>query len=411
MAQLALSNFEASEQVVIDLPLSKSINNRVQIAHFLSNNCLLEPSEISSANDSQLLNNGIKSLINHEDIYVGDAGTAARFLTALASITKGDRLLFGTDRMHERPIKILVDSLSALGAKIEYQDQNEQLPIRIQGSELQSNTIHINSQISSQYISALMLIAPHIKDGLNIHLVGNAVSWPYIIMTQKVLQHYGVQCQIEQQKITISSHYKKQKVVLSEGDWSAALYFLLLKAFDEKISIQLEGLSLHSSQGDRNIDDILACIGFKLIENQNRISINGKYQKPESLHLDFSSRPDLAQPMAFFAISKNIPFHFTGLETLNKKETKRIEAISEIINQLGGNCQSTNDSISFIPNTHKPYQNLVLNSYNDHRMAMSYVFLFIAGYDIWIDDYMCVKKSFPHFWQELEKVGFQFKIR
>ncbi|MDR2910996.1 MAG: 3-phosphoshikimate 1-carboxyvinyltransferase [Bacteroidales bacterium] len=404
-----ISSLNKNMEGTVSLPSSKSISNRVLIIEALSN----VPSKIhnlSDSDDTKVLMTALNSNLNKFDI--GHAGTAMRFLTAFLSRIVGEWEITGSERMKQRPIKILVDALNQLGAKIEYLENEGCPPLKIYGSYLKGQTIELDGSVSSQYISALLMIAPTIENGLVLKFTGNVTSRSYIELTLKLMGKFGIQYQWEGDTIIIPEQHYSMFDFTVEADWSGASYWYQLLAMAEKGEIILENLQLNSLQGDANIAGWFEKFGIISVQNKDGVLISKiKNIQPENLVLDFIENPDIAQTMACLCVAKNIPFNFSGLKTLKIKETNRIAALqNELIkfgavltepehNKLAWNGEINSSSVQKIP---------VIETYHDHRMALAFAPMALAGYNIEIDDPLVVTKSYPGFWEDLRK--FDFKI-
>jgi 3-phosphoshikimate 1-carboxyvinyltransferase len=384
------------------LPASKSISNRALIINALAGG-RSELHNLSDANDTQLM----LRLVNATDkvIDVEDAGTTMRFLTAYFSITKQQKILTGTARMKERPIAILVDALRKLGIAIEYLEKEGFPPHEIKEfNEQKTNDIRIRGDVSSQYISALMMVAPVLPTGLTLTLEGKVGSRPYIEMTASLMKHFGVNTNILADRIVIPHQSYRAEPFTVESDWSAASYWFAFAALAEKADLVLPKLLNNSLQGDSAIAKIMDDLGVKSQFENGLLKLSKKESKKE-LHYDFTDCPDLAQTVSVVCAAKNIKGYFTGLESLRIKETDRIKALQNELNKIGADLREEDtEHWTLIPSRSTPGKASFL-TYKDHRMAMAFAPL-AALMDVEIERPDVVKKSYPNFWNDMKAVGF-----
>lgn len=392
----------------INLPASKSISNRVLIINALSFNPYTV-NNLSLSDDTRILKDALFSNRNKFD--VGHAGTAMRFLTAFLAKIAGEWEITGSQRMKERPIKILVGALNQLGAKIEYLEKEGFPPLRILGSHLKGKIIELDGSVSSQYISALLMIAPTIENGLILRLRGTITSRSYIELTLKLMKEFGIRHEWKGNVISVPEQNYLPKDFSVESDWSAASYWYQILALAEKGEAFLENLNLKSYQGDSVIAGWFKTFGIHSVQKEKGLLLSKfSAQKPERLKLDFMENPDVAQTMACLCIALNIPFHFTGLHTLKIKETDRITALKNELSKLGAIL--VEPSAGELEWDGKVDDNLkesfpCIKTYNDHRMAMAFAPLALAGYPLNIENPEVVTKSYPGFWEDLKKAGFE----
>ncbi|WP_167605096.1 3-phosphoshikimate 1-carboxyvinyltransferase [Maribellus sediminis] len=394
----------------INLPASKSISNRALIINALS----YSPYPIrnlSDSDDTKVLEAALFSNTSKFDI--GHAGTAMRFLTAFLAKIVGEWEITGSERMQQRPIKILVDALVQLGAKIEYINNEGYPPLKILGSHLEGKTLELDGSISSQYISALLLIAPTIENGLTLELKGDITSRSYIKLTLELMAKFGIQYQWEGNKIVVPEQHYFPLDFTCEADWSGASYWYQIMALADDGEILLENLKLDSLQGDANIADWFVPFGVSSIQKENGVLLKKtKNYHPQELVLDFIENPDVAQTMACLCVAKEIPFHFSGLKTLKIKETDRIAALQNELAKFGAQLVEPADGelawegkLDMEMKEDLP----LIKTYHDHRMALAFAPMALAGLPMQIDDPMVVTKSYPGFWEDLEKVGFRIE--
>lgn len=414
MSTLTLTHIPSQIDALVKVPLSKSICNRSLIlSKVLGSDIANVP--LSSANDSQLLFRILSEFPKQQVIDVEDAGTVSRFMTALCAAQSGQTfILRGTERMHERPIKHLVDALIQLGADITYLEQEGCLPLRIEGQKLKGCNVDLSGASSSQFASALLLISPLIEGELLLDLGNKQVSKPYLEMTLDILSKQGATIQTDDHKIQISKDKTLRAIDFGneqESDWSAAIYPLLINTLNPNYTTTVYNLKLRSKQGDSRITGFTKQLGFDLQETAEGVRLNGVLRSPNSLELDMTNTPDLAQPFACYCASQKIPFLLTGLDTLQKKETKRIDALVSEFGKLGIETAFTSSSLKVSGYPATFHQKAVFKSYDDHRMAMSLFFFMTAEPSCVLKGYESVKKSFPDYWNMLSEMGFRFDIR
>ncbi len=384
--------------IQIQLPASKSISNRALVLNALS----YSPYEIrnlSVCDDTDVMVKAFDS--NSSTFDVGAAGTSMRFLTAFLSKTVGEWIITGSERMKQRPIKILVDALNQLGGKIEYIEKEGFPPLKIYGSALMGGEIKLNGSISSQYISALMMIAPYMYNGLTIELEGTIISKPYIVMTQKMMLQYGVKATFDDKKIKIKPQIYTPILFSVESDWSAASYWYEILCFAGKGKIELQGLTKSSLQGDSKIASIFENFGIKtdFIENKAVLTINEKTDL-DYFEYDFVETPDLAQTIVVTCCLKNVKFNFSGLQSLKIKETNRVEALITELGKLGFELYEPKvGSLAWNGNFSKKEEIPSISTYEDHRMAMAFAPVGLLR-SINIENPQVVSKSYPTFWND-----------
>ncbi|MDR0863738.1 MAG: 3-phosphoshikimate 1-carboxyvinyltransferase [Candidatus Symbiothrix sp.] len=377
----------------VRLPASKSISNRVLILNALSGSCF--PIEnLSDSDDTSVLLKAVQS--SGTDFNIGAAGTAMRFLTAYLAQKPGTWSITGTERMKKRPIGILVDALRELGAEIHYLEKEGFPPLQIQGKKLKGGVISLNGGVSSQYISALMMIAPCLEQGLTIRLEGNSISKPYIQMTIRLMESFGVKARWEGQMIEIKPQTYIPVPFKVESDWSAASYWYEIAALAPKnSSIKLLGLEENSTQGDAE--------GVRLLP---RFASPLPCGEGPGEGLDFVDIPDLAQTFVVTGCLLGIPFRFTGLQSLRIKETDRIAALQIELRKLGYVLQAGDSSLEWVGERCEPEPHPVISTYEDHRMAMAFAPACLKMNEIRIKDPEVVSKSYPNYWKDLSAAGF-----
>lgn len=405
----------------IELTASKSESNRALIIQALCEDAF-EIKNLAAAEDTRVLKEiltKVKANTSTEiKMYdVGAAGTTMRFLTAYLATKKGvNCILTGSERMQNRPIKILVDALRDLGAKIGYVEKEGYPPLMIKGNDLEGGEVLIDGSVSSQYISALMLISTEFKNGLTIKFKGEVTSIPYINMTQKMMMEFGVNSIWEGVSKTIT--IKKQKYQLGnkkdfiyniEGDWSSASYWYSIAAFSKEVNFEIKGLNHPGSslQGDAAIADIfLNEFGIKTKNIEGGICLIKEETKVKPFEFDFSDCPDIAQTVAVVVGALGIPSTFTGLHTLRIKETDRTLALKNELAKIGVDVEIVNDDMIKIKSKKIVLQSSPIATYEDHRMAMAFAPLAMVQDSITIEHPEVVKKSYPDFWKDLQKLGF-----
>lgn len=392
----------------INLPASKSISNRALIIKALC----YSPyplRNLSDSDDTRVLEEALNSNSNKFDI--GHAGTAMRFLTAYLAKIVGEWEITGSERMQQRPIKILVDALNLLGAKITYLRNEGYPPLKIYGSHLSGKTVELDGSVSSQYITALLLIAPTLQNGLTLKLNGEITSASYIDLTLKLMARFGIQYSWIGNVITVPEQNYFPIDFTVEADWSGASYWYEILSLCESGDILLENLALESLQGDSGIVAWFEQFGVISMQKKNGVLLTKSVEKiPPRLNLDFIENPDVAQTMACLCVAKQIPFHFTGLKTLKIKETDRIAALQNELAKFGAKLmEPATGELSWdgVIHTELIQQNPVIQTYHDHRMALAFTPMALAGYRLRIENPMVVTKSYPNFWNDLKSIGFE----
>ena len=385
---------------------SKSESNRLLILNSIYGNLKID--NLSNSDDTVILDKYITNLESHIDVH--HAGTAMRFLTALLAIKTNKKFVItGSKRMKERPIKILVQALNKLGANISYFDKKGFPPLIIKGQEIFGGEISLNSNISSQYISALMLIAPILKNGLLINLEGKITSKPYLEMTLAILKKIGINCYFKNNIISIEHCSKINNSAISiESDWSSVSYFYSIVALSNAAELNIGTFYKSSIQGDVKLYEIYAKLGVetKFIKSSSRILIKkiNDFIKPDHIDLDLTENPDIAQTIAVTCFGLGISCDLFGLHTLKIKETDRLEALKIELSKLGANVKVTNNSFHLAP-TFSINNGISIETYNDHRMAMAFAPLALMT-PIIINDPDVVTKSYKDFWKDLKSLNF-----
>jgi 3-phosphoshikimate 1-carboxyvinyltransferase len=402
---LFLQNSTLNPSTDITITGSKSESNRLLLLKALFKN--LEIQNVSNSDDSQHMLKALDSEATVVDIQ--HAGTAMRFLTAYFATLEGrTTVLTGSQRMQERPIKILVDTLRALGADIEYDKEEGYPPLRITGKMLLKDEVRMNANVSSQYISALLLIATKLKNGLTLHLDGKITSVPYIKMTLSLLEQLGVETSFEGQVIQVKPYLETvSKTVVVESDWSSASYFYSIVALSPVgTQINLSTYKKDSLQGDSVLQEVYTHLGVQTTFEESKINIKKiNNNLPESLDLDLINAPDIAQTIVVSCLGLQIKCNLTGLHTLKIKETDRLEALKNEIYKFGTSIEITDNSLQ-LSNPKPLSPGAAVATYNDHRMAMAFAPLALST-SFSIKEAEVVSKSFPDFWENLKQLGFK----
>ena len=400
--------------MTVDLPASKSISNRALIIHALSGGSTL-PENLSDCDDTSVIIEALRTM--PEEINIKAAGTAMRFMTAYLSVTPGTHILTGTERMKHRPIGILVDALRTLGANIEYIGEEGYPPLRITGSTLKGGLLEIHGNVSSQYISALLMIGPMLKDGLTLRLLDHIISRPYIDLTLWMMGEFGAEAEwTSADTITVSPKPYKSRDYFIENDWSGASYWYEILALngDPESEIRLTGLMDGSKQGDSITRYIFSLLGVKTKLQSKKagipqtITLKKNGHCVPKLEYDFVNCPDLAQTFVVACAAMNIPFHFTGLSTLKIKETDRIEALKTEMRKLGYVVKDIDGSeLLWDGERCEPSLEQGIDTYEDHRMALAFAPYAMKHNGLVINNPQVVTKSYPHYWDHLRQAGFK----
>lgn len=398
----------------ISLPSSKSMSNRALILHHLHPS-KITISNLSEAEDTKLLSRLLKSVAEHRhsepplQIHCQNAGTVFRFLTACLSLQPGRWLLTGSERMKERPIGPLVDGLNHLGALVRYENEPGYPPLYIEGKKIRGGNTELDSSISSQFVSSLLLIAPALENGLTIRLTGNIVSGPYIRMTLEMLNMCGIHSEVEEKKISIRQQELMNTNIKIEPDWTSASYWYEMAALSDKADLILTGLDKQSIQGDSVLPEIFESLGVKSMYINEGVRLARTDKRCSHFQFDFSNHPDLAQSIAVTCAALNIPAVLTGLQSLKIKETDRISALVSELTRCGFKVKEEGNSAIKIENTEPKTRNPErIQTYGDHRMAMAFAPLALVFGTIDIENPEVVQKSYPGFWNDLKKTGFNY---
>ncbi|MDC0635350.1 3-phosphoshikimate 1-carboxyvinyltransferase [Flavobacteriaceae bacterium] len=403
--QISINKSEIKPFSSLKITGSKSESNRVLLLQALYKG--LKINNLSNSDDSQLMQAALASDSSNVDIH--HAGTAMRFLTAYFATRSGtNTTLTGSSRMQERPIKILVEALNSLGASITYTKNEGYPPLLIEGKSLTDSKVYLKANVSSQYISALLLIAPTLSKGLSLYLEGKITSVPYIKMTLSLLEELGVQTAFDGQIISVLPFAEDiNKTFTVESDWSSASYFYSIVALSPiGTQIDLSAYKPNSLQGDAVLKNIYKELGVESSFNETTLSLK-KLAEPQSkqLTLDLANAPDIAQTIAVTCLGLEIGCNLTGLHTLKIKETDRLVALQNEIKKLGTSIEITDNSLH-LKSPNKLNSSIHIATYNDHRMAMAFAPLGLKT-QLFIDDAEVVSKSYPDFWSDLSALGFE----
>ena len=394
----------------ISLPASKSICNRVLTIVALSDG-VGDVYNVSDCDDTNAIINAITMHQKGEKyINIGAAGTAMRFMTAMLALrTKATVTIDGSARMRKRPIKELVDVLCQLGAKIEYAGESDSCPpLLIRQAPMRGGTVSINGSISSQYISALMMIAPGLSDGLTINITGGLVSRPYVEMTAAIMRDFGAQVLCTDNQITIKQGDYQSRTYSVENDWSAASYWYEIRSLIPDVNLRLASLHKNSTQGDSKVAEIFKLFGVETEYTSDGVLLTYNPKSvAERIDIDLQNQPDLAQTIVVTACLKGIPFRISGLSTLRIKETDRISALISQLPKLGYTVRETEDATLESDSVRRSCDKApAIETFDDHRMAMAFAPASIVVPGITIEDAEVVSKSYPKYWEHLKLIGF-----
>lgn len=398
-----------SVQTTIQLPASKSISNRALILNALSLSTA-PIKNLSDCEDTQVIIDAFNSNTNQFDIKA--AGTAMRFLTAFLAGMDGNWIIGGSKRMHERPIHPLVETLIALGADIEYIEKDGYPPLNIKGKKLKGGEVYLSGNISSQFISALLMVGPIMENGLIIHIENEIVSKPYIQLTIGLMAKYGVKVNWEGNTISVKQQKYKPVEITVESDWSAASYWYEIASLIPGSEITLKGLTKESLQGDSNVVNLFTDMGVTTEFESDGIIIRSIKKRTKKFFHNFVNEPDLVQTFAAACCFKNTHFLFSGIQSLKIKETDRVQAMINEFKKLGYVLKENEiGMLEWDGERCEPVVNPSIDTYDDHRMAMSFTPGAIALGSININDPHVVSKSYPQFWNDLKHAGFKIEER
>ena len=405
MKQIKLTAPTETIKAVITLPSSKSICNRALIVHALSGG-QDSIGNLSDCDDTLVMMRALQDMPEVIDIQA--AGTAMRFLTAYLSVTQGEHTLTGTERMKQRPIRILVDALRSLGANISYTEREGFPPLHITGKRLTKSDVSLPGNISSQYISALLLIAPMLENGLRLTLTGEIVSRPYIQLTLQLMKEFGAEATwTADNQLEVKAQPYHSIPFRVESDWSAASYWYEIVALSTNAVVTLPVLYNPSFQGDAKVAQLFEGLGVKTTYSSEGVILERIERTFKQFNYNFVNQPDLAQTFVVTCAMLDVPFHFTGLQSLKIKETDRIAALITEMKKLGYLLTEANDSELFWNGERCPAEiQPAIDTYEDHRMAMSFAPAVLRIKELRINNPHVVSKSYPHYWENLTHAGF-----
>ena len=403
MKDLRLRHQSGNLHGKIQITGSKSESNRMLLLQALFPQIALD--NLSNSDDTVAMKSGLES--DNDLVDIGHAGTSMRFLTAYySSLENQEKTLTGSPRMQERPIGILVDALRQLGAEISYLKNEGYPPVLIKGKRLTASEVRLSANISSQYITALMLIAPSLPDGLCLHLEGKITSVPYIEMTLSLLHQIGVKAIFSGQRVQVFPKNDIAQITHDvESDWSSASYYFSMVALAKEADITLSTYKENSLQGDKVLMDIYEQLGVKSMIKNNTLYLQKQALGSNPIQLDLSDAPDIAQTIAVTCYGLGIACDLTGLHTLKIKETDRLVALQNELTKLGATIEITDKSLHLQKRTNPIHPNVLIQTYHDHRMAMAFAPLALLV-PIRIQDADVVTKSYPGFWEDLDQSGF-----
>ena len=409
MQSIQIKKPDSTMSAQVTLPSSKSESNRALIIQALSDEeIILE--NLSEARDTQTMQKLLTSIEPELDVL--DAGTTMRFLIAYCAVNSLGKVIKGTPRMHQRPVRILVDALREIGADIQYLEEEGYPPVHVRGMTLDQDMkyVRMRGDVSSQYISALLMIAPKFDHGLLLELIGKVGSRPYITMTLGLMKHFGVAHSWEnEQAIRIEPHSYQSASYTIESDWSGASYWYSMIALAEQGEVKLMGLRQDSFQGDQAIVGIMEKLGVRSSFEADGVRLS-KQGGVEDFSFDFTHCPDLAQTVAVACAAKGVHCTMTGLESLRIKETDRILALQQELAKIGAKLEERDATWMLIPAKENTVpDNLIIDTYDDHRMAMAFAPL-VMKYPLTLENPDVVNKSYPRFWEDLQKAGISTEI-
>jgi 3-phosphoshikimate 1-carboxyvinyltransferase len=404
--QISLTQIPKSIKTRVVLPISKSISNRLLVISALSEN-KVELNNLSDSDDTRIMTELLNSDSQIKD--AGHAGTTMRFLTAYYSLKKGVVTLTGTERMKNRPIGELVEALRKLGADIEYLEKRGYPPLKIKGGNLKGGRISIESGISSQYISAILLIAPCLEKGLEMELKGDTLSYSYIDMTLSLMKEAGAIVEKENNILKVKEAPYREKIIEAEADWSSASYWFMIAGLHPDCQIVLKGLFKNSFQGDALIISMFENLGVGSVFTEEGLQLSHSRVNLREFRYDFRNTPDMVQSFVPYCIARNIPFYFSGCRSLRIKETDRVTALHRELRKFNVEISFSEDGDLIWWDGKSPASwktSPLINTYKDHRMALGMAPLSIKAGEITIEDPDVISKSYPGFWDDLKQAGF-----
>ena len=401
---IEISSFNKTIYGSVDLESSKSISNRLLIINQLCKT-KFEIQNLSNAKDTKILNELLDSFKTRKDINCEDAGTALRFVIAFLTTKEGIWKVSGSKRMHERPIKPLIDCLIELGAEIKYLEKEGFPPIKIKTKKLKSKKLSLPGDISSQFISALLMVAPTIENGLTLEINSKVLSKPYIAMTLDLMSEFGIEYSWENNLIKVEQQNYLAKKIKVENDWSAASFWYSFLALSKSGEIKIPNLYANSRQGDSVLSSIYSKLGIKTEFNEDSIVLHKTKNIVKELELDLSNHPDLALPIIVTCCGLGIKAHLMGLESLKIKESKRLECIKKELEKFNLISSVSDSSIKIKENQNIVQPKHTIECHNDHRIAMSIASLCMKVDSIKFDDKEVVNKSYPKFWEDFDRAS------
>ncbi len=402
---MASNNINMNNVIQITLPASKSISNRWLVMDYLSANGI-KIKNLSPANDTQLLKRLLRQLkINRRHNFdCHDAGTAARFLTALLAFTPGTNVITGTERLCQRPMAPLIEALRSIGCQITCLDKEGFLPLKINGFVPLADRIVVDGSQSSQFVSALLMASILLPQGLSVEVTGTAASEPYIEMTLDVLEQAHIKCDWKgvPPAYHIEHSLPKCDIVSVEKDWSAASYFYAAVAMNPELHLRMVGLYRESSQGDSVVSEVFEQLGVHTDQSDICADVTGGYDYEKQFTYDFMSTPDLFPAVAVTCAALGIDAHLTGISGLRVKESDRVKTITEELRKMNCQVEVSDNEVHLLPSTLKVSQ--PVDSHDDHRIAMAFAILKVKFPDLEVLNPDTVSKSFPNFWEMLQRV-------
>ena len=361
---------------------------------------------LAECEDTNVMVDGLNT--TEEVVDIRAAGTAMRFLTAYFAVTPGCHVLTGTVRMKKRPIRVLVDALRSLGADVEYIGEEGFPPLRIVGKSLEGGELVVDGGVSSQFVSALLMVGPMLTKGLRLVLKGITVSRPYIDMTLQLMRHFGAQADWEnRQIIQVSPGGYRSVPIVVEADWTAASYWYEVVALAKRGEVELAGLRSQSMQGDSSVKELFGQLGVETIFTDRGVLLRKQPIAVKCLEHDFVNQPDLAPTFVVTCALLGIPFRFSGLQSLRIKETDRVEALVRELGKLGYDLKQDSASEISWDGKRRPIEKVpAIDTYEDHRMAMAFAPVACCIPELVINDPQVVSKSYPDFWKDMQKAGF-----
>ncbi|MBL7902023.1 MAG: 3-phosphoshikimate 1-carboxyvinyltransferase [Bacteroidia bacterium] len=416
MSKILLFPSEKDIRASLQLGGSKSISNRLLILR-QALHLDLGIQNLSDSEDTQLLVQILDEVQSGRtfDFNVKHAGTDLRFLTAFLAVQPSNTYtLSGSDRLKERPIAELLEALKQLGAEIDCLEKKDAPPLRIKGKAIEGGTIQLKANISSQFISALLLISPIFPKGLELHLQGERVSKPYISMSLELLKTFGVQCEDLGNSIRVLPYQIPKpvpKTFYVESDWSSASYWFSVCALSKRSNIQLQSFQAQSLQADAQLIKIYTALGVNSTFEGNQLTLTHFPIELQEFSWDFTTCPDIAPTVACTCLGLGIKAQLTGLQTLQLKESRRIDALKTELEKFGAHVITSNHHLEISPPQQPPKGSIHVSTHHDHRMAMSFAPLALVYPGLEIEAPEVVNKSYPRFWNDLQSLGFRLNLQ